>query len=454
MNTTRMSRRLAALAGLAAVASSASAFSLDPEITIDRALNSPTIAVRYNGVAATLVELRINGESLGTREVSGDKKRGETNFTIDLAALKEGDNLVEVVLYDRTGKVVERDKTSISVARESKRGPVFVESPKAGATVRGPVQVDVGFGEKLGKSYVSFFVDGKFHSLTNFPPYTFSWDTEKEANGWHDIEAWAIDEANETHKSGAVKFFVNNPGGRTNRPGAASPVALAGNAPRDFSLVGADSGLRALGGATAAVRVSTPAARAMPPAVVDRMVPMTNAVRAAVTAANGLRPATLGAALATGPKSLVPTGKRLAFQVSSAVTTAMVSIVTGVKLPAMGAFPVLLDGQPVRFDVPTRVENGVALSPLRSLVEKAGGKVVWDHKAKVAHAGLGGRQLDLTIGDLKGRIDGKNLILEKAPGLENGRTVVPLSMLHDAFGMDVKLDGKTGNVVISTAKGL
>src|SRR4051812_8256490 len=82
MNTTRMSRRLTALAGLAAIAASASALSIDPQISIDRALNSPTLAVRYTGVSATLVELRINGESIGTREVSSGRSLGETSFTI------------------------------------------------------------------------------------------------------------------------------------------------------------------------------------------------------------------------------------------------------------------------------------------------------------------------------------------------------------------------------------
>ncbi len=482
MNTTRTCRRLFAFATLAAVAASASALSVDPQITIDRALNSPTLAVQYTGATATLVELRINGESVGTREVSGKRSGGETNFTIDLDALKDGDNLVEIRLFDRTGKLVGSDKTNIAMEKGGKRGPVFVSAPKAGSTVLGPVEINVGFGEKLGRSYVSFFIDGQFKSMTNFPPFTFVWDTEKENNGWHDIEAWAIDERNETHKTGAVRLFVNNPGGRTNRPGVpTAAVVPTRNLSHEIALVGAEAGVRAMGMSTSALRVKGTLPQGLPPAVVERMVPISNAVRAAVTGANAVRPLVLANGLATGPKSLMPTGRRVALPtraipVAKAVVptvapetgvakaaivqanatlvaaTTMVAVGHGTRLPDLGAYTILLDGMRVRFDVPTRVESGIALAPLRSLVEKAGGKVEWIAASKTVRADNGGHVFELKIGDATARVDGGNLVLEKAPGITRGRTVVPLSFLRDALGMDVRYDKATGNVVVATKK--
>ena len=232
------------IAGAAAVAASASAFSLDPDIMIDRALNSPTLTVRYTGVNAVLVELRLNGESISTRAVSSLKASGETNFTLTVADLKDGDNEVEIRLYDRTGKLVGKDKTNIS-SEQSNRGPVFLQAPKIGAAVQGPVEIKVGFTKELRNSYVSFFVDGNFKSMTNYPPFTFTWDSEREANGWHEIEAWAIDETSETHKTKKVRVFVNNPGGRTNRVGVVAEPALARtNRIRTTDVVGDESGLR------------------------------------------------------------------------------------------------------------------------------------------------------------------------------------------------------------------
>lgn len=462
MKTTRIGRRFVALAGLAAIAASASALSVDPQISIDRALNSPTLAVRYTGVTATLVELKVNGESVGTREVSGGRSLGETSFTIDLDALKNGDNLVEIRLFDRTGKLVAQDKTNISMEKGNK-GPVFVAAPKAGATVLGPVEINIGFGEKLGKSYVSFFVDGSFKSITNYPPFNFVWDTEKETNGWHEIEAWAIDEKNETHKTGTVRLFVNNPGGRTNRAGVSTAVVPTRNIPRDLGLVGADAGLRAIGVASKSVVAKAP--QGLPPAVAERMVPMTNSVRAAVSGANAVRPIALANALATGPKMLTPTGQRIgvpgakgsvgaAIQANSAVLSGvgLVAVTRGTSLPNLGAFTIILDGQPVRFDVQPRVEDGIGLAPFRFLVEKAGGKIEWTHATKTARAGVGGHVIELKIGGASARVDGRNLVLEKAPGIDRGRTIVPLSFLREALGMDVDYDKATGNVIVKSAK--
>ncbi len=52
------------LAGIAALGVTANALSLDAHISIDRAINSPTVTIRYTGAHTALVELRVNGESL------------------------------------------------------------------------------------------------------------------------------------------------------------------------------------------------------------------------------------------------------------------------------------------------------------------------------------------------------------------------------------------------------
>ena len=493
MKFTRTCRKSVAFATLAAVAASANALSVDPQITIDRALNSPTLAVRYAGATATLVELRINGESVGTREVSGARNGGETSFTIDLDALRNGDNLVEIRLFDRTGRLVGADKTNISMAKGASRGPVFVTAPKAGSSVLGPVEIAVGFGENLGKSYVSFFVDGEFKSMTNFPPFTFVWDTEKEANGWHDVEAWAIDERNETHKSGAVRVFVNNPGGRTDRVGVPKTPAVVPtrNVSAARGLSGVESGVRAIGVVAVAKGASVARPQGLPPAVVERMVPIGNAVRAAVKGANAVRPMALAGIVATGPKSMLPTGRRLATKISPVATVgapvkispvksvpaksvpatpptvstvgatqaghavyaaSRIAIGSGTRLPNFGVFAILLDGKKVRSDVPARVEDGLALAPLRALIEKAGGKVEWFAESKTVRAGAGVHTFELKIGEANARVDGGNLVLEKAPGIADGRTLVPLSFLRDALGMDVQYDKATGNVIVSTKK--
>jgi len=211
-------RRMCVAAGLLVGAVTAQAFTYDAQIMIDRALNSPTLTVRYKGAHAALVELRVNGESLGTRSVTASKDAGETNFTLELTNLKDGDNDVEIRLFDRTGKLVGSDHTNIST-EQTLNAPVYLTTPKVGQTVRGMVDIKLGFGQTLKDVYVSFFVDKDWKSMSNIPPYQYTWDSSREPNGWHELEAWAIDGSSTTYKSRTVKVFVNNPGGHTYRQG-------------------------------------------------------------------------------------------------------------------------------------------------------------------------------------------------------------------------------------------
>src|SRR5580700_5308501 len=149
--TSKTMRKMCVLAGIIVLGTAANAFTFDTHITIDRALNSPTITIRYTGAHAALVELRVNGDSIGTRSMTASKDAGETNFNVNLTDLKDGDNQVEVRLFDRTGKLIGSDKTSISTD-QSNTGPVFLSTPKVGATVRGPVEITLSFNRDLKNS--------------------------------------------------------------------------------------------------------------------------------------------------------------------------------------------------------------------------------------------------------------------------------------------------------------
>ena len=270
---------LAAFVSLGACALGSSA----QQIKIDRAINSPTLAVKYNGVRASLIELRINSESMGTRTVQESATSGETTFTINTLSLKDGDNEIEIRLYDKKGTLVGSEKTVITTDSDTK-GPVFLSTPKNGGSASGPVEITVGFGREFKNSYVSFFVDNQFKSMMNFPPFTYTWDTTRETNGWHEVEAWVVDDTSSTFKTRKVRVFVNNPGGRTYRPTAAAkkPVAKPANAsakvptlpdPRETSTnkVNAEMGTEASIKAMAIVtpKISSAKTTAMPPTLRD-----------------------------------------------------------------------------------------------------------------------------------------------------------------------------------------
>jgi hypothetical protein len=307
--TTKTFRKMCVLAGVLVLGATASALPLDARIRIDRALNSPTLTVRYSGATAVLVELRVNGASIGTRTVDGARNAGETNFTLNLSELRDGRNDVEVRLFDRTGKLVGSEKSTIT-AEQVEQGPVFISSPKMGSTVQGPVEISVGFGREMRNTYVSFFVNDQFKSISNFPPYTFLWDTTRESNGWHEVEAWVIDETSNTYKTRKIRVFVNNPGGRTDRVGATIPDgATSANPIAGGTVTGTEAPLRSLGGGSATA-VNDVRTTATPPTTSGATMP--NPVKGELGSTSGTKPLEATDPIATGQKLMTPTGTRVA----------------------------------------------------------------------------------------------------------------------------------------------
>jgi hypothetical protein len=413
----------------------------DATITVDRAIDSPTLTVKYTGARASLVELRINGESIATRSISTDKDNGETSFTLDLSSLKDGENAVEVRLYDRTGRMIGTDK-SILNTDDTAPAPFYMDQPRMGATVLGPIEISVGMNKSFHNSFVSFFVDNKLRAMTNTPPFTYLWDTAKESNGWHELESWLVDDSTTTYRSKKVKVFVNNPSGDTNRekePVLPTPTTVVVK-PTPFAAPTSN-------GHAAAAGVEALSALAMQ---------TTGAMIA-------LKPVLAGQGIATGPKLLTPTGTRLAtnarphFHTSGPVANVtsavhLLPITKGSRIPNIATFAVLMNGSFVDFDVQPRVDEGVPMTPLRFLFEREGGSVDWHNLSQTVTANADGHSVFLKIGDASAKVDSSDVSMERAAYLDSGRTIVPLSFIHDALKVNVQYDKATGHVLITSAK--
>lgn len=456
--------KVASMLVVGSAVAAANALMLDARILIERAMNSPTLTVRYSGASTAVVELRLNGVSLGTRTVSPASSAGETAFNLDLSRLVDGDNEVEVRLFDRTGKLV-GSETTIITAGDGTSVPVRLTNPRMGSTVQGPVEVRLGFGREMRNVFVSFFVNNEFRSMTNYPPYTYLWDTTREPNGWHELEAWVVDDASSTMKTRRIRVFVNNPGGRTDRrvpiatPVPSTPSVTAPTA-------GAAAVLRDVGPAISAATAGTVSTVAVPsiPTVAE-----TSAVVATVGASSGLKTPVAEGAATAGPRLMTPSvtvpsvpasGSKTinvpgptTQQLNSAVTaTGTFKIAKGQRVPNIGSFAVLMNGAPVNFDVQPRVEQGVPLTPFRHLMESAGGEVTWENATKTVDARTPGRQIFVRIGDRIARINDLPVELELTPFIESGRTIVPLSFITEALDVEIEFDAATGHVLITNRK--
>jgi len=464
-------RKMCVLAGIAVLGASASALvPFDTHISIDRALNSPTLTIRYTGAHAAVIELLVNGDSIGTRSMSASKDAGETNFNVSLTDLKDGDNSVEVRLFDRTGKLISAEKTSISTD-QGHTGPVFLSAPKVGATVLGPVEIKMEFNRDIKNSIVSFFIDSNFKGMRNFPPYSYVWDTTRETNGWHEVEAWDVDESSNTFKTKKTRIFVNNPNGQTPRAGVGDSIKPSKNT-INAEVVGGDSPVKAYnaGGKSK----MTPGTRAVEPK--SEIYTSSNGIHSEATGVSGAKPAPTEKAIAMGTRSVAPTGTHVAKASSNVGTISikvasnqklggaseairsvneaahLMSITRGQRIPNIGSFAIELNSQFVKFDIQPRVDDGVPMTPLRYLLEKDGGKVTWENMSKTVHANADGKALTIKIGDRNAMVDALTMSMEVTPYLDRGRTIVPLSFIHEALGVNVEYDKETGHVLITSTK--
>jgi len=457
-------RRTCMVAGVLAIASIGSAGFWDASIKIDRPTNSPTLTVKYDGAYAALIELRVNGQSVSTRSLDEAANKGETNFTLTLSDLREGDNEIEIRLFDKTGKLLSTQKSTIATEVADK-GPVYLMGVKQGQSVQGAVEVKVGFGREFKSTYVSFFVDNNFKRLSNYPPFDYVWDTSKEANGWHELEAWVVDETTTTFKSKKIRVFVNNPNGRTERQGLGAeytPASTNGKTTADNAAGVKDT--KVAGTVTSNVKLeatapkadkSSTATKPVATKVLDRkpvaLDTATTGAKTRVDAAAGTKPVPVDGAIAMGNRHMTPTGTRVV-SIQPLTTAGLLAITRGQRLSGITTFNVLLNNRFVEFDVAPRVDGGVPMTPFRHLIEKAGGSVDWTNDDKAVSASAEGANVWFKVGDKNAKVNDSLVSLELAPYVDRGRTIVPLSFISDVLKVNIQFDPTTGHVLITNKK--
>jgi hypothetical protein len=443
---------VAALAGATVFAETIEIFPgivFDTDIKITKAVGSPAITIAYSGARAARLEIRLNGKAVGEKKLDATKSSGETGYTLNVGDLQPGDNLVEAVLFDGNGRELGTQKTVLTVER-AENLPVSIRFPKMGETVQGSVKIDVGLGIQTRNTYVSLFVNGQFIAMKNFPPYSFYWDTTKEQNGWHEVEVWSFDESQTTRKSPAVRLFVQNPGGRTERPANVAAPALAD--PAVSPTVGDAKGLKGVDGkATAA---SGDVHVVAPNVTVALSHPV---VVAPVTAPSAMKGVGASHAEAHGVRTTTPnsvkrgSGARTVEAMATAPSRKYTEINFGTRVESSAPISIWFNGSPVQFDVEPRITNGIPLTPFRHLYEHAGGKVDWFQQDRVVTANGLGHDVWMKIGEINAKVDGKSVALELAPFIDRRRTIIPLSFIRECLNVEVDIDPVTGHVLITKA---
>lgn len=110
-----------------------------------------------------------------------------------------------------------------------------------------------------------------------------------------------------------------------------------------------------------------------------------------------------------------------------------------VSLCAAQDVQVNLDGQVLTFPdtQPQLMYSDNVMVPVRPVLEHMGGEVHWNSATKTVTANVKGKEIELKIYEPVATVDGKYLDLQNAPVMVDGRTVIPMRFLVDAFGAEV-----------------
>ena len=109
---------------------------------------------------------------------------------------------------------------------------------------------------------------------------------------------------------------------------------------------------------------------------------------------------------------------------------------------------VYIDGNKVEFDVEPIVVDGRTLVPMRAIFEKLGAIVYWDNSTSTAIAQNGNINVSMAIGDAALYKNGKAITLDVPSQVREGRTMVPLRAVSEAFECEVSWDGNNRKVDI------
>ena len=118
---------------------------------------------------------------------------------------------------------------------------------------------------------------------------------------------------------------------------------------------------------------------------------------------------------------------------------------------------VILNGKQIEFDVPPQTVNDRTMVPMRKIFEELGAKVEWIEDTQMILASKDSKFVLMQIGkpamiikDFKIGSE-ERIELDSEPFITDGRTLVPVRAVSEAFNMQVDWDGAKKEVLINSA---
>jgi hypothetical protein len=115
----------------------------------------------------------------------------------------------------------------------------------------------------------------------------------------------------------------------------------------------------------------------------------------------------------------------------------------------IGADIVSVNGKATSIDAAPEIVASRTFVPIRFISESFGATVEWLAETQGITITLGDHTVGLQIGNATAVIDGTIVSLPAAPYIKNGRTMVPLRVISEAFGGDVVWDPTARTITIT-----
>ncbi len=114
-----------------------------------------------------------------------------------------------------------------------------------------------------------------------------------------------------------------------------------------------------------------------------------------------------------------------------------------------GTVTVKLDGEKIKFDQTPIIKEGRTLVPMRAIFEAFGADIYWDDATKTVTSNFNGITVTLKIGSNVLKVNDKEITLDVPAEILNGRTIVPVRAISEAFECNVDWDDATKTVLIT-----
>ena len=206
------------------------------EVRVQKPANNETISARSfdldifyknqnENVKINAAELWVDNVRWVRRDLDTPAYKGILSFDVETVDLVAGAHNIIVKLFAEDGTVSSAplsirmsEAAVVSNATEQGGPDIAFRNLTQGKKLSGTVEIGMNVkGNGISNPFVSFYVDDKFKTLKNFPPYSFLWDTTGVENGYHTIDAVAYQESTQSTTKRRIGIYVDNVGGATKR---------------------------------------------------------------------------------------------------------------------------------------------------------------------------------------------------------------------------------------------